>query len=195
MRAKTIGAVLAGIVVLFVAPFLIWPALGIDLIGGIASGDFYWFKGDIREIERRNEKLPIVSVEGDIVYCRMSACDFRFPLPNNVRIVRTNIDEGGLDTINGAIFVVGPDGGPVNMRAYAEQLQREHFTAAPVDGTGCPDVTNNMPDLPFVSGGKLIHYPLFDDFSAGSIDQEGGSIEASVEDHMTKIRFSYFGDM
>ncbi len=124
----------------------------------------------------------------------MYACDFWFPLPNNARVIRTNIDSGGFDTINGAIYVAGPTGGPVNMRAYAEQLEKKDFVATPGDGSGCPEVTNRMPDMPFVSAGQVIHYPLFDDFWAGSTNQKGGSMEISVESNLTKIKFGYFGD-
>lgn len=194
MKAKTIVQVVLATFAVLILLFLIWPTFGIDLIAGMTSGDFYWFKGDVRQIERRGEKLPAVSVEGDMVYCRMYACDFHFPLPDNVRVVRTNIDEGGFDTINGAIYVVGPDGGPVDMRTYAERLQKKRYSAAPCDGSGCPDVTNSRPDVPFISGTNVIHYPLFDDFWASSPDEEGGSIEVKTENNTTKIRFSYFGD-
>lgn len=149
----------------------------------------------IRSFSRMHEKLPAVSIEnGDTVYCRMRYCDFRFPLPDKAHIVRIGSVTGGADTINGAIYLVGPDGGPIKMRAYAELLQRKHFDAAPCDGSGCSDVTNNMADVPFVSNGKVIHYPLFDDFWASSSNQVGGSIEVVRLDGMTKIRFGYFGD-
>jgi hypothetical protein len=148
-----------------------------------------------RSYSRMHEKLPSVSIEnGDTVYCRMRYCDFRFPLPDKAHIVNIDPVTGGADTINGAIYLIGPDGGPVKMRAYAELLQKKHFDAAPCDGSGCPDVTNHMADVPFVSDGKVIHYPLFDDFWAGSSNQVGGSIEVVRLDGMTKIRFGYFGD-
>ena len=36
----------------------------------------------MRSFGRRSEKLPSVSVgAGNVVYCRMRYCDFRFPLP------------------------------------------------------------------------------------------------------------------
>jgi hypothetical protein len=61
-------------------------------------------------------------------------------------------------------------------------------------GVGCPAVTNNCPDEPFVSSGGVIHYPLFDQVFAGQPEQDGGGIIIETEDSMTKIRFSYFGD-
>ena len=156
---------------------------------------FYVMIPPLRSFTRAHEKLPAISIENrDTIYCRMRYCDFRFPLPADARIVRIEPVTGGFDTINGAIYVVGPDGGPVKMRAYAELLQSKHFGAAPCDGSGCPDVTNQMADVPFVSAGKVIHYPLFSDFSASSRNQEGGTIQVSIHDHTTEIRFGYFGD-
>jgi nitrogen fixation NifU-like protein len=49
----------------------------------------------------------------------------RFPLPSHGHIVRTNLDSGGY--FNGAIYVVGTNGGPVNLRDYAEFLQRKNW--------------------------------------------------------------------
>jgi hypothetical protein len=191
MRAKAIGVVVLGIVAILILLFLIWPHLVLDLV----FFDSYDLKGDIRGVARQNEKLPTVSVEnGNTVYCRMCLCDFRFPLPDGAHVVRTKIDDGGGDTIDGSIYVVGPTGGPVNMRAYAEQLEKKDFVATPCDGSGCPEVTNRMADVPFVSGSQVIHYPLFDDFGASSPKQIGGTMEISIEDGLTKIHFGYFGD-
>lgn len=149
----------------------------------------------IHSFSRMHENLPAVTIEnGHTVYCRMRYCDFRFPLPDKARVVKIDPVTGGADTINGAIYLVGSDGEPIKLRTYAELLQREHFDASPCDGSGCSDVTNHMSDVPFVSGGKVIHYPLFDDFGASSHNPEGGWITVGTEDHLTKIRFSYFGD-
>jgi hypothetical protein len=181
------GLLFVSLVLLFVA----WPNFALDLM----FCDSYGLKCDLRGLLRRHEKLPAVVIEnGDVVYCRMYMCDFRFPLPDKVRIVRIAPVTGGGDTIDGAIYVVVVGGGSINMRKYAELLQGKHFDASPTDGSGCPDVTNNIADVPFVSAGRVIHYPLFDDFFASSADQEGGIIEVNTENRMTKIRFSYFGD-
>ena len=61
-------------------------------------------------------------------------------------------------------------------------------------GVGCPAVTNDCPDTPFVSSKGVIHYPLFDQVFAGQAEQEGGGIIIETGDIMTRIRFSYFGD-
>lgn len=149
----------------------------------------------LRSFPRMHEKLPSVSVEpGNIFYCRMLYCDFRFPLPRAGRIIRVDPVIGGADGIDGEVYLVGPKGGPVDMRAYAELLQTKQFDATPADGSGCPCITNRLVDVPFVSDGKVIHYPQFDDFWASSSNELGGSIEVSIQDHMTKIRFIYFGD-
>jgi len=57
-------------------------------------------------IERLGEtNLPKIMVEnGNIVYCRMKADDFRFPLPPNSRAVNP-IVTGGFDTVDGTIQV------------------------------------------------------------------------------------------
>jgi hypothetical protein len=189
--SKIIGFVILSVVVVSVFAFLVCPALVIHLV----FFDTYAMNGDIRALQRTNEKLPTVNIQnGDTVYCRMRMCDFSFPLPDGARVVRTNIDDGGGDTINGEVYVAGPMGGPVNMRAYAEQLEKKDFVAAPCDGTGCPEVTNHMADVPFVSGRDVIHYPLFNDFTASSKNPEGGFMEISVESNLTEIKFGYFGD-
>jgi hypothetical protein len=144
--------------------------------------------------DRVNEKLPNITIEnGSIIYCRMRYCDFRFPLPENVRIVRTNIESGGYDTINGSVYVIGTNDGPANLREYAEYLQRMHWNVRVVSGVGCNSCTN-VPDVPFVSSGQVIHYPLFDEIYGSSKNQDGGTFTVNTEDHMTKIHFAYFGD-
>lgn len=54
------------------------------------------------KIERIFEKnLPKVAVEnGNIVYCRMSADDFRLSLPAGSRVVHANILSGGSDWVD-----------------------------------------------------------------------------------------------
>ena len=149
----------------------------------------------LRSFSRTNEKLPAVSVEtGDTVYCRMRYCDFRFPLPDKARVVWTNIDDGGFDTIHGSIYVIGSDGNPINLRNYAEFLQNKNWNVSVASGDGCPDVTNNMRDIPFISPKSVTHYPLFENFGASSTKQEGGLINAETKNGVTKISFSYFGD-
>lgn len=149
----------------------------------------------LKSFSRIHEKLPALFVEnGNTVYCRMKACDFRFPLPDDVSIIGTNITDGGFDTIHGAIYIVGTNGGPVNLREYADFLQKKYWHVSVGSGAGCPEVTNNRQDLPFVSSGGTIHYPMFEQMGASTASQEGGSIMAETTNGMTEIQFSYFGD-
>ena len=145
---------------------------------------------------RRHENLPAISVEGgNTVYGRMTYCDFRFPLPADGHVVRAGAITGDGGTIDGTIYVQGFQGRNVDMRAYADFLQRKHFIARPCDGSGCAQVTSRMSDDPFVSGHDVIHYPLFNEFGASSLDQEGGGLNVKIEAGLTKITFCYFGDL
>jgi hypothetical protein len=172
--------------------------LGIVGLAGLAVFAFvalflYAMMPPLRSFTRAHEKLPAISVEnGDTAYCRMRYCDFRFPLPSDVRVVRTNIEGGGFDTIYGTIYVVGTNGRPVNMRAYAELLQKKHFDLGIADASGC--VGTDVPDVPFVNAERVIHYPVLSDFLAGSTDPVGGCLEIGITDDVVQIRFSYFGD-
>lgn len=58
-------------------------------------------------IERLGEKdLPKIRVEkGGIIYCRMKADDFRFPLPPGLRALHPVIRSGGFDTVDGSVEV------------------------------------------------------------------------------------------
>ena len=146
MRAKIACgfglAMFAGLVL-----FCIWPPLLLDLAGGLFSGDFYWFKGDVRQLSRRHEKLPAVSIEnGDTVYCRMRACDFRFPLPRGSQFIKTELVERGFDTINGFIYVKMTNGTAVNLAAYEAQLNKYHLAEG---GWVSPDQTNNLTQIRF----------------------------------------------
>jgi hypothetical protein len=108
--------------------FFIWPPLLFDLVGSCFSGDSYWLKGDIRQLSRRNEKLPTVSIEnGNTVYCRMAACDFRFPLPNGSHVTMIDLSEGGFDTVNGTVNVVATNGASINLDSYTKQIDNYHL--------------------------------------------------------------------
>ena len=106
--------------------------------------------------------------------------------------MQTNIESGGFDTINGTIYVVGANGGLVNMRDYVQLLQKKHFSLGIADASNC--VSTDTPDEPIINAGKIIHYPVLSDFSAGSSDQVGGNLQIGVVSNMTQIRFGYFGD-
>lgn len=58
-------------------------------------------------IERLGEtNLPKALVEKDgIIYCRMKADDFRFPLPPGSRVLNPITISGGFDTVHGSVEV------------------------------------------------------------------------------------------
>jgi hypothetical protein len=149
----------------------------------------------LTSLSRTGEKLPAIFVEdGNTVYCRMRYCDFRFPLPNGGQIVWTNIESGGFDTIKGTVYVIETNRTPINLRVYAELLEKKHFDLSITDLTGC-DCCTNIHVAPFVSNGKLIKIPDFSSIGASSRDPLGGWITADLVDtNAVKIRFSYFGD-
>jgi hypothetical protein len=57
-------------------------------------------------IERLGEtNLPEIKIEkGGIVYCRMKADDFRFPLPDGSYVVKQSV-KGGFDFVDGSVEV------------------------------------------------------------------------------------------
>src|SRR5579863_8589162 len=106
--AKRKLAFAAGLIV--VALFLGWP-----LIEGVANRTIRFVDGGHflggRPIQGRSkETLPSVSVEsGRTLCCRMSYCDFRFPLPPGTRIASIEPVSGGFDTIKGVIYLTNAD--------------------------------------------------------------------------------------
>ncbi len=80
-------------------------------------------QAEIYGYQRKNEKLPTVLIEnGNIAYCRMRVCDFRFPLPKASSMVKIGLTEWGFDTINGFIDVSATNGMPVDLDAYSSRL-------------------------------------------------------------------------
>src|SRR3954468_17171985 len=57
-------------------------------------------------VERLSETgLPKIIIEkGSIIYCRMKADDFRFPLPPGSRVLNSVV-KGGFDTVDGSVEV------------------------------------------------------------------------------------------
>jgi hypothetical protein len=57
------------------------------------------------KIERIHAKnLPKIIIEkSGVIYCRMKADDFRFPLPPGSRAVNPVLSSGGFDTVNGTV--------------------------------------------------------------------------------------------
>jgi len=85
-------------------------------------------------LERLHEQgLPKITIErGGIVYCRMKADDFRFPLPPGSR--GTNgLVTGGFDTVDGSVEARFEDGKQMTAGGYQSWL------SAKVKVGGCPD--------------------------------------------------------
>src|SRR5271163_4627707 len=60
------------------------------------------FNSRIERLPGKN--LPKIMVQGDTVYCRMKADDFRFPLPPGSRVVKPVVT-GGFDTVEGSLEI------------------------------------------------------------------------------------------
>lgn len=90
-----------------------------------------WFVDDFiaplclnSRIERLGETgLPKASVEkGGIIYFRMKADDFRFPLPPESRVLPPIILSGGFDTVDGSVEVRFERSNPVTPIDYESWL-------------------------------------------------------------------------
>jgi hypothetical protein len=103
---------------------LLWAVVrGLSLVG--------WIVGlpPACSYARAHEQLPAVFVEeGRTVYCRMRYCDFRFPLPDGAQVLRTNLQGGGYDTIQGSVDVRGSQDRQIDYAAYARVLRAHRFT-------------------------------------------------------------------
>jgi hypothetical protein len=134
-----------------------------------------------------HEKLPTVSIEtGGIVYCRMQFCDFRFPLPDGARVVRTDPVSGGDDTIKGAFYVTTTNGSPVDLQVYAALLRKEHFNVQ-------PGFTSEA-DPPWVGEPARRNHPSDYTIPFAASGGDVGWVAVDVISNTTKIGFSYFGD-
>ena len=99
----------------------------------------------------REAELPKVSIEeGGIVYCRMRADDFRFPLPLGARALRPVLESGGFDTVAGKVQVELEDANELVATGYANSLRNR----LPAGGW----VTANA-----VPGGLQIRFSYFGD--------------------------------
>ena len=154
-----------------------------------------WFADDFiaplvlnSRIERLGEKnLPKIQVEkGCTIYCRMSACDFRFPLPKGARIARADSVSGGFDTIKGAVYVTNEDGTAVDLQAYAGLLRKQNFKVQPG--------FSSEADPPWVGIPAKRNHPEGYTIPFAASTADGGWVAVDVIDHTTKVAFSYFGD-
>ncbi len=102
-------------------------------------------------LDRLGEKdLPKILVEkGDIIYCRMKADDFRFPLPPGTHMANPVLS-GGFDTVDGTIEALID--GPTRIRSdeYETSLSNQLQAGARVSARP-------------ISGGLLIEFHYFGD--------------------------------
>jgi hypothetical protein len=103
-------------------------------------------------IERIREKnLPRIIIEkGNIVYCRMKADDFRFPLPPAARVVNPVLTSGGFDTADGSVEVQFPATNQVTADEHENWLSGK----VPVGGEVAAQT---------VPGGLLVKFHYFGD--------------------------------
>jgi hypothetical protein len=103
-------------------------------------------------IERLRERnLPKITIEkGGIVYCRMKADDFRFPLPPGSEGANPVINSGGFDTIGGSIEARFQNSKQMTSDEYGKWLAGK----VPVGGQVAAQS---------VSGGLLIKFHYFGD--------------------------------
>ena len=102
-------------------------------------------------IERLGEKnLPKIKVEnGNKVYCRMKADDFRFPLP--VGSLATNtVVTGGFDTVDGSVEARFVNTNQITPAEYENSLSRKVQVGGLVTAKAIP-------------GGMLITFHYFGD--------------------------------
>jgi hypothetical protein len=139
-------------------------------------------------IERLGEKnLPKIQLEkGCTIYCRMSACDFRFPLPKGARIARADTVSGGFDTIKGAVYVTNEDGTAVDLQAYSGLLRKQNFKVQPG--------FSSEADPPWAGTPAKRNHPEGYTIPFAASTADGGWVAVDVIDHTIKVAFSYFGD-
>ena len=104
-------------------------------------------------IERLGERdLPKVVIEkGGIIYCRMKADDFCFPLPPGSRALRPIIKLGGFDTVDGTVEAQFDKSPHVTASEYEKSLSGRLKVGGRVTATPIP-------------GGLLIKFYYFGDW-------------------------------
>jgi hypothetical protein len=85
-----------------VVVMLVCAALLAGAVWGVIALSPLFLNSKIERIHEKN--LPKILVEkGGIIYCRMKADDFRFPLPPGSRAANPVIASGGFDTVDGTV--------------------------------------------------------------------------------------------
>ena len=136
----------AGLIV--IAVYLGWPLIEGLAIRTIRFIDGQHFFGGRPMQTRSKEALPCVLVESErTLCCRMSYCDFRFPLPPGTRVARIDSVTGGFDTIKGVIYLTNANASTVDLHTYAKVMRRNGFS---VDGDASVGLSASSPDGGYV---------------------------------------------
>lgn len=87
-------------------------------------------------IERLGERnLPRIVVErGNVVYCRMNAGDFRFPLPSG-SLATNLVVSGGFDTVDGSVEARFDRAGGLDGRRDHRRIKIHDFCVTASSGT------------------------------------------------------------
>ena len=117
-----------------------------------------WFVNDFvaplflnSRIERLHETgLPKAVEKGGIIYCRMKADDFRFPLPKGSSAVLPIVISGGFDTVDGSVEVRFENSNQVTPIQYESWLSSRLQLGGSVTADSVP-------------GGLLIKFHYFGD--------------------------------
>ncbi len=107
-----------------------------------------WFDSRIDRLKEKN--LPKIMIErGGIVYCRMKADDFRFPLPPGARATNLVVT-GGFDSVDGIVEAQFDSTNQVTAHEYETSLAGKIQAGGQVKAQS-------------VSGGLLITFHYFGD--------------------------------
>ena len=102
-------------------------------------------------IERLGEtNLPIVSISGRTIYCRMKAGDFRFSLPPGTYGTNPVITSGGFDSIHGTVEARYEGSHQLTSKEYEDWVTRNSQVGGSVSAA-------------FISNGLLVKFDYFGD--------------------------------
>ncbi|HEV7403524.1 MAG TPA: hypothetical protein VGO11_11375 [Chthoniobacteraceae bacterium] len=111
----------------------------------LAGGIWYlwpriFFMRDSLPGREHEDGLPKVTIEnGSVVYCRMRADDFRFPLPRGSRARPPVLESGSFDQVKGRIEVELNDANERVAMLYTESMRKSvprggYVFASPIPG-------------------------------------------------------------
>ncbi len=123
----------------------------------LAIAGFFWLNSHVAplwfnsRIDRLREKnLPKIMIErGGMVYCRMKADDFRFPLPPGTRATNLVVT-GGFDSVDGSVEARFDSTNQVTANEYETSLSGKIQNGGQVKAQSVP-------------GGLLITFHYFGD--------------------------------